>query len=431
MNHSMFSFQLIFIAVCVHAKKPVVTIPLAKQHVPVKNNNRTVMNKTAYFGTVSVGQPEAQHFTVVFDTGSGHLMLPSVDCHSSTCKQHKQFDSALSHTAAQHNNDNVEILYGTGEVTGSTVNDVVCLTDENHMISSHESSDLGLKVRSRPDETENTKVCIEMKIVSATEMTDQPFSAFDFDGVLGLGLQSLAVGPRYSFLGQVAKHSEVPRIFAVFISEDDSTESEISFGGFNDRRMVSPLTWVPVNNPDLGYWQVRIKSVSIGGVHFSFCDDGTCIAILDSGTSSMGVPKTLIQDIHYPLVRQLPSSSDENLAENIDCRNVEGPTFEFHLEGMSIVLDAKDYSRPAHFHGNSQLLSSRSNFSRFAQSNASSEGNEMAAFCRATLLPVVMEEPMPANTFILGEPALRKYYTAYDWGEQMVGFAMSSQSITI
>jgi len=388
--------------------KPVLTIPLDKQHVPVIQNNRTVMNKTAYFGNVFFGEAHFQSFTVVFDTGSGHLMLPSVRCESETCKQHRQFEPRLSQSAIKQ--DRVEILYGTGEVKGDSLRERVCL---GHF------KDVNV-----------SEFCVDLDVVLATEMTEQPFSAFDFDGVMGLGLSSLAVSPSYSFLNQIAaSRDDMPRMFGVFISEEDLVSSEISFGGYDEARMVSSLQWTPVNKPELGYWQVRIKHISAGGVALPFCDDGTCVAILDSGTSSIGVPKSLLHDFHYHLARPISLTRDDELAETADCRTVAGPSFEFHLEGMTLSMDARDYSRPAAFNARANLLSSALDFAKNAQSPSMDE--PQSTFCRATLLPVTMEDPMPVKTFILGEPMLRKYYTAYDWGAERVGFALASQPMSI
>merc|ERR1719203_1235361 len=53
-----------------------------------------------YYGQVSVGSPP-QSFLVVFDTGSGNLLLPSKECSDDACTGHKRYDSSLSTTALQ------------------------------------------------------------------------------------------------------------------------------------------------------------------------------------------------------------------------------------------------------------------------------------------------------------------------------------------
>merc|ERR1719329_1237546 len=57
-----------------------------------------IVHKTAYYGKVEVGNPR-QPFTVVFDTGSGNLMLPSTHCRTHACTMHKMFDRKASTTA--------------------------------------------------------------------------------------------------------------------------------------------------------------------------------------------------------------------------------------------------------------------------------------------------------------------------------------------
>merc|ERR1719443_2813757 len=112
-------------------------IPLRRESVPVKRKGKVVSFKTSYSGLVSIGQP-AQSFRVVFDTGSGHLILPSVECGSEACQVHRQYNQTASSTAIPINVDGsvvppgkmcdqVNIGFGTGKVKGEFVRDLVCL----------------------------------------------------------------------------------------------------------------------------------------------------------------------------------------------------------------------------------------------------------------------------------------------------------------
>merc|ERR1719198_628364 len=94
------------------AGAPITIIPLDKQYVPVIRDNRTVMYKTAYFGNVFIGFPEQQKFTVVFDSGSGHFIVPSSKCNSETCRKHRRFDHFASHSALalDHDGNTVNIM---------------------------------------------------------------------------------------------------------------------------------------------------------------------------------------------------------------------------------------------------------------------------------------------------------------------------------
>merc|ERR1719352_782633 len=80
-------------------------IPLRRELVPVKRKGKVVSFRTSYSGVVSIGRPVAQSFRVVFDTGSGHLILPSVECGSEACLVHKQYNQTGSQTAVPINVD--------------------------------------------------------------------------------------------------------------------------------------------------------------------------------------------------------------------------------------------------------------------------------------------------------------------------------------
>jgi len=381
--------------------RPIVTIPLDKQYVPVVRNDKIVSYKTAYFGKVFLGLPAQQSFTVVFDTGSGHLFLPSSRCETETCLKHNRYNrtSSLSAVDVDHEGrqvlanatqrDQVNIAYGTGEVTGAFVRETICMGDH--------SGDL---------ETEASKECVRIRVITATELTKEPFNTFQFDGVLGLGLASLAVDPEFSFFGQLSKLNSLPEDrFGYFLSRTDSVPSEISFGGHDSRRMATELEWVPVHKPELGFWQIKVLSVSVAGEALPLCEDGECTAIADTGTSLIGAPRQVSQRLHWLLARKVPDNPSE-----IDCRTFPGPDLVFELEGgVNVTVGPEDYSRATAM----RVLQSKTNSSQ--------------VICRASLLPVDGDEVLGPKAWILGEPVLRKYYTAYDWRRQQIGWAIAKQ----
>ena len=73
------------------AAAPLHTVKLVKQYVPIEKNGSVIAYKTAYFGKIQVGSPEPQDFTVVFDTGSAHLVVPNSACQRETCLKHNSF----------------------------------------------------------------------------------------------------------------------------------------------------------------------------------------------------------------------------------------------------------------------------------------------------------------------------------------------------
>lgn len=390
---------------------PQVSLPLHKQYVPIVRNGTVVAQKTAYYGEVQLGNPR-QTFTVVYDTGSGHLILPSSTCRSETCAKHRRFNRSASSTAVdiEHTGrpipltaktrDQVAITFGTGKVVGEFIEDKACLG---------------------PDDS----FCVDLRVVMANEMTDEPFGLFDFDGVLGLGLKALTLSPEFSFFGQMAlQHPEMQPRFGVYLAHNETGgESMITFGGYEPSKTTSELRWEPIISEELGYWQVQISSVWIGDVELSDCSKGDCKAIVDTGTSLMGVPKIAAAPMHKQLTRPVPEETLLAAAEDqtkIDCRSVHAPTIRFNMaNGLTLELDAADYSRPSPFN-----MTVPSN-----QSDPDAEPTKKL-FCRALLLPVDMKALLGPKVFIWGEPVLRKYYTVYDWGEKKIGFANALQAVT-
>merc|ERR1719191_1200165 len=89
-----------------------------------------VVHKTAYWGSVSMGTPP-QEFKVIFDTGSGNLILPAKSCDMPGCNSHKKYQPDASSTAAQVQNEkgesSTEISFGTGQIEGDYYKDKFCI----------------------------------------------------------------------------------------------------------------------------------------------------------------------------------------------------------------------------------------------------------------------------------------------------------------
>lgn len=369
-------------------------LPLRRESVPVVKNGKTVSHKSAYHGVISIGGPKPQEFTMVFDTGSGHVVVPSKDCESDVCKKHRRYDVAASTKAVPINADGslvpadelcdqVTIGYGSGQVTGELARETVCLGAADA----------------------EQAACSDVSIVMAVEMSVQPFDTFSFDGVFGLGLSSLALAPEFSFLGRLGAGNLAPE-FGIYLSDGrDGAESEIAFGGHNAARIAGDLNWAPVTMPKLGYWQVKVTGIRVGGVEFQGCRKG-CRAIVDTGTSHFGVP-----DKHANHFTELLSSAAAD--ETADCQSAEAPEVAIEINNFTITLRPEDYMRP-------QPLSAK------AKKGAVAVAGKSSHVCSPKLMPVNLKAPMGPNLFILGEPVLRRYYTVYDALGPRIGFGLAA-----
>lgn len=401
-------------------------VPLRRESVPVRRRGKIASFKTSYSGVVHMGVP-AQEFRVVFDTGSGHIVLPAIECQSESCLHHRRFNMTASTTAKAINMDGsrvapgatcdqVTIGFGTGEIKGEFVADNFCLGPANH------------------DADEGVKTCVDAFTVVAVEMSTQPFKTFGFDGILGLGLSSLAVTSDFSFFHQLSRSKKMRSDhFGIFLTEgENGEESEIAIGGHNEARLLEALKWSPVPMAELGYWQVQIRAFRVDGVTLDVCQDGTCRGVVDSGTSHLGIPSQF-----HNQVEQLLTQDAGNLA---DCRMAKAPQLEIELTNVNLTLYAGTYMRRLPLQEGVQVGSATgvtmnssltaSNTDRSAELTEV-DLNETNAkhYCRPRIMPVSMPAPLGPKLFILGEPVLHRYYTVFDWSQPRVGFGLAKNQL--
>jgi len=178
-------------------------MPLRRESTPVYRGGEIVSFKTSYSGELNLGiGDEVQPFRAVFDTGSGHVVVPSINCYKDTCLAHRRYNIAKSSSALAINmngtavvtgkpRDQVTIGFGTGMVVGRFIRETVCL---------------GSGVQAADAKKAETGPCVEMNAVTAIDMTPQPFASFKFDGIVGLGLGALSLSNSFSFFIMISSH---------------------------------------------------------------------------------------------------------------------------------------------------------------------------------------------------------------------------------
>jgi len=329
-----------------------------------KKSKTKVIHKTAYFGSVGIGSPK-QTFQVVFDSGSGNLLVPASDCNSEACVAHSRYNQAESSTAnrvrcdgvqGDHTRqDEVTISFGTGETRGRCVEDQICLGT----------------------------VCYSGSFIAATRESKSPFMSFNFDGVLGLGLLPMSQGSEFNMMESLQKAEKLHQtLYSVFLSssEAESEASEITFGSVKRSRMASELHWVPVSR-DTGWWEVSVMDITIDNDPQELCEN--CYVAVDTGTSELTAPSRIINKLA------------ERLHVLTDCSNYdELPNLGFVIGGHILNLEPNDYV------------------------DQSPDG------CRVSLMPLDVPPPN-GPLFVFGIPFLEKFYTVYDSVNKQVGFAVA------
>uniref|UniRef100_A0A8B9SGW3 pepsin A n=1 Tax=Anas platyrhynchos TaxID=8839 RepID=A0A8B9SGW3_ANAPL len=279
--------------------------PFLKQH-PHNQASKyfprgTSMVPNEYYGTISIGTP-AQEFTVIFDTGSSNLWVPSVYCSSRACENHKRFNPSKSSTFVS-TNESVSIAYGTGSMTGILGYDTVT-------------------VRQRPAGCPSRGTRGHGDTVPGTIFYYSPF-----DGILGLAFPSISSsGATPVFDNMMSQGLVAQDLFSVYLSKDDKSGSFVLFGGIDPAYTTNGISWIPLSAET--YWQITMERVFVGeksvACYFS------CQAIVDTGTSLLAVPTLALRRIYKAL-----GANSEGEVRRAGSTGLSGPPCFVPSDGQS------------------------------------------------------------------------------------------------
>ncbi|KAH9979408.1 acid protease [Lactifluus volemus] len=211
----------------------------------------TDFRNSLWYGTIAVGRP-AVSLTVVFDTGSSVLFVPSTSCDSS-CSGHKLYDPKASHSSHDLGEPFAIQYLGTATVSDELYTDFIEIA--------------GLTANATFGAATHYSTSLES-------------SRFPADGLMGMGFEAMSV------------HNVTP-LFQTLISQNVVTSpifsfklgtsgSELYLGGTNTDLYTGDFTWVSLIGENVG-WLASFNSLSVNGDTII----GTTAAVFDTGSSQI------------------------------------------------------------------------------------------------------------------------------------------------
>ncbi|XP_010241433.1 PREDICTED: aspartic proteinase-like isoform X3 [Nelumbo nucifera] len=233
-----------------------------------------------YFGEIGIGSPP-QNFTVVFDTGNSNLWVPSSKClFSVNCHFHPANYIAGRSSTYKNIGNNNNLYYGSRSISG------------------RDDVQVGNVIVKDQAFTENTREGSHALLLG------------EVDGVMGLGFQEKPAGNILPIWYNMAEQGLVNRkAFSFWLNRNQESEEagEIVFGGVVPKHFRGEHTYVPVTRK--GYWQVEIGDFLIGNRSTGFCKSG-CTAIVDSGTSLIAGPTSIVSQINHAIGAETVTDMD-------------------------------------------------------------------------------------------------------------------------
>ncbi|KAK5894542.1 hypothetical protein CesoFtcFv8_011225 [Champsocephalus esox] len=261
----------------------------------------------SYYGVISIGTPP-QSFSVIFDTGSSNLWIPSVYCSSQACQNHRKFNPQQSSTF-KWGSQSLSIQYGTGSMTGYLAIDTV--------------------------EVGGISVVNQVFGISKTEAAFM--GSMVADGILGLAFQSIASDNVVPVFDMMVKGGLVSQpLFSVYLSSNSAQGSEVVFGGIDSSHYTGQINWIPLSSDT--YWQIKMDSVTINGQTVACA--GGCQAIIDTGTSLIVGPSSDISNMNS----WVGASTNQYGEATVNCQNIQSmPEVTFTLNGNAFTIPASAY----------------------------------------------------------------------------------------
>ncbi|PBP22252.1 eukaryotic aspartyl protease [Diplocarpon rosae] len=302
-----------------------------------------------YFIEVMIGSNDTPLY-LLLDTGAAQTWVKGKSCMSNSCQSYDTYDPASSESFKDANTT-FQISYGSGEVAGIFGEDTISFAG------------LTLSV-----------------FFGIANTTSDEFSAFPFDGILGLSHAQSNLPVFTDTL--VASKKLKSNVFGISINRaaDGANDGEINFGAPNTENYDGSLSYNVVSKTGGGGWVIPLGNVGFGTTQSNISGRS---AFIDTGTSFIFCPSE-DAEIFHALVPG--AESKENGIYTVPCDTSTLLTFTFGDRTYSV--EPEDWISP-----------------------------EDAGVC----LSYVYGEAIIPGNWLLGDTFLKNVYSLFDVDQNKIG----------
>lgn len=243
---------------------------------------------SSYIATISIGTPP-QQMNVVLDTGSSDLWITSDQC--ANCNTGTPLFQTSKSTSAQYSSTNVQLSYGSGQVSGNLAQDIVTMAG----------------------------FTIQKQIFAAVNVVSQNFLNGNVSGILGLAFEPLAQTQTTPFWQALIQNNQLSapemsfymtRLVDVANAPDEAPGGTFTLGGTDSSFYTGDIEYLNVIGSPPSFWFLSLSQVTVQGKSISITTGSSAIAAIDTGTTLIGGPSKDVAAIYnaIPGSQPLPQS---------------------------------------------------------------------------------------------------------------------------